>query len=372
MSFRKRLFLFATAGAIVFSPIAIAQQEAAPPAPPAASSEAAAKVIAKVGDLVVTEQDVQQASARAARMSGHSGGANQIDRNRIIETCIDAKILEYIVKNSGITISDEEIDKFAEDTEKRRPGSGTFDDFLKRQNLTREQYRERARPNLLLARFLEPKLRDLAPNKEEIQKEYENLKTAGQMVKPEMVDASHLLVKVAPGADEKTWDDAKARVEKARKRIVEGKEEFSVVAKEISDDPSASRTGGSLQGIRKGVVPPEFEKVVFETPVGEVSQPFRASYGWQFVQVTAKHAAGTLTIEEAGPMISEVMMRKRKDDLVRKLIADERAKIKIERLDGGEVAPAAPAPGAETPAPAPATEQPAPAAGGDALLKEST
>jgi parvulin-like peptidyl-prolyl isomerase len=306
----------------------------------------AGKVIAKVGDKVVTEGELQQSIVRAARGMGHSGGA--IDRARILQSCIDAKILESIVQSSGITVTDEEIDRFGEESAKRQTGAADLDAYLKSKNMTREQYRARVRPNLLLVKFMKPKMEEIRPSPEEVKAEYERLKTAGKMDRPEMVDISRVLVTVPEGADKKAEEEAKKKIEAARKRIVDGKEDFAKVAKEVSEDPLVQSNGGSIQNVAKVPgAPPEFLKGAFETPVGEVSKPFMVTFDaasqnadarktkqiWQIVRVDAKRAAGTMTLEETGGLVADSILSSRRDEVVQRIIADAKKDIKIEILD---------------------------------------
>lgn len=89
----------------------------------------------------------------------------------------------------------------------------------------------------------------------------------------EKVKASHLLV------------DTKEEAEKIRQEILDGKD-FSEAAK-VSKCPSG-RTGGDLGFFGRNQMVPEFEKVAFELPVGEVSIPVQTQFGWHLIMVTDK------------------------------------------------------------------------------------
>lgn len=79
-------------------------------------------------------------------------------------------------------------------------------------------------------------------------------------------------------------DEAKAKLTKLRKQILDG-EDFAKLAKENSDDIGSMLAGGDLGWSKPGMFVPEFEKVVKETEVGEISQPFESQYGWHILQV---------------------------------------------------------------------------------------
>ncbi len=89
----------------------------------------------------------------------------------------------------------------------------------------------------------------------------------------EKVKASHLLV------------DTKEQAEEIRQEIIAGKP-FAEAA-QISKCPSG-RKGGDLGFFGRNQMVPEFDKVVFELPVEEVSEPVQTQFGWHLIVVTDK------------------------------------------------------------------------------------
>ena len=88
------------------------------------------------------------------------------------------------------------------------------------------------------------------------------------------VRARHILVN--------TEDEAWA----LKSRITEG-ENFEILAEKYSKCPSSEK-GGDLGYFNRGQMVPEFEKVAFETPIGEVSDPVKTRFGWHLIKVTRK------------------------------------------------------------------------------------
>ncbi len=94
---------------------------------------------------------------------------------------------------------------------------------------------------------------------------------------------------------ETTAPNAQMRLAAIRERILAG-EDFATLAAEVSECPSGQREGGSLGSFSKGMMVPEFEKVAFELPIGEISPVFETPFGFHIVKVTARdEAAGTVT-----------------------------------------------------------------------------
>lgn len=94
----------------------------------------------------------------------------------------------------------------------------------------------------------------------------------------------HILI--AP-SEIRTDDEAKAMIDKLYDRIISG-DDFGALAESNSDDPVSAIDGGSLDWVSPGQMVPEFDLVMKEIPVGEVSKPFRSQFGWHILQVTER------------------------------------------------------------------------------------
>ena len=58
------------------------------------------------------------------------------------------------------------------------------------------------------------------------------------------------------------------------------------MASTFSNDSGSARDGGSLGWVSPGVMVPEFETQMKNTPVGQISAPFQTQFGWHILQVT--------------------------------------------------------------------------------------
>jgi peptidyl-prolyl cis-trans isomerase SurA len=68
-------------------------------------------------------------------------------------------------------------------------------------------------------------------------------------------------------------------------RRLQGGENFTELAKELSDDLGSGSEGGELGWAQPGQMVPEFEQVMNNTPVNQISQPFESRFGWHILQV---------------------------------------------------------------------------------------
>lgn len=100
-------------------------------------------------------------------------------------------------------------------------------------------------------------------------------------VMEEQTKARHILIRTTAITNDEA---AKARLEAARARIVEGQEPFEQVAKSVSEDASAPQ-GGDLGWVGKGQTVPAFEAAMDKLQPGEISEPVKSQFGWHLIQV---------------------------------------------------------------------------------------
>ena len=71
------------------------------------------------------------------------------------------------------------------------------------------------------------------------------------------------------------------------KSQIEAGADFADLAKQYSSCPSGGQ-GGDLGSFGPGQMVPEFDKVVFSAPVGEVQGPVKTQFGYHLLEVTSR------------------------------------------------------------------------------------
>ncbi|RYL28308.1 MULTISPECIES: peptidylprolyl isomerase [Acinetobacter] len=94
-------------------------------------------------------------------------------------------------------------------------------------------------------------------------------------------ETRHILIKTSEVV---TPENAKQSAESIFNRLKAG-DNFATLAATYSNDPGSARDGGSLGWVSPGMMVPEFDKVMQNTPAGEISQPFETQFGWHILQV---------------------------------------------------------------------------------------
>lgn len=92
----------------------------------------------------------------------------------------------------------------------------------------------------------------------------------------------HILIQPSEVVSPET---AKQMIDSLYNRVQKG-EDFAVLASTYSNDTGSARDGGSLGWVSPGVMVPQFESTMKNTPVGQTSQPFQTQFGWHILQVT--------------------------------------------------------------------------------------
>ncbi len=103
------------------------------------------------------------------------------------------------------------------------------------------------------------------------------------------IDVSHILRTVPQDGVEVLTERALKTLEEAKRQLEEG-EEFSVVAKNFSQDRSVLRNGGHL-GYRRAKLPTgfyELETAIYTTPVGEIAGPVHTTLGYHLIKVNGR------------------------------------------------------------------------------------
>ena len=109
-------------------------------------------------------------------------------------------------------------------------------------------------------------------------------------------------------------DATKAEAEVLRERVLAG-EDFALIAEEYSEDPGSGSNGGNLEWLPKGATVGEFENVMLNSEVNEVSEVFESQYGFHFLEVTGKRVEDVTDYQIEERAYSVLFSRKYDEEL---------------------------------------------------------
>ncbi|MBE9504557.1 MAG: peptidylprolyl isomerase [Proteobacteria bacterium] len=216
---------------------------------------------------------------------------------------IDEKVILLEGKRLGITVGAEEVDAAVSEIRKNYSDAKSFETMLTKEYINFDKWKDKIKKKLLIdkviVRSISSKI-DISP--EEINAYYTSYQT--DFHREEQVKARQILLR----------DETDAV--KVRERIREG-EDFATVAKEVSQSPD-SQEGGDLGFFSRGIMPPEFDEVVFTIKVGMLSEVVESPYGYHIFLVEEKREALDLSVEDVHARIVEILKRLKTDELYMK------------------------------------------------------
>ena len=109
-------------------------------------------------------------------------------------------------------------------------------------------------------------------------------------------------------------DATKAEAEVLRERVLAG-EDFALIAEEFSEDPGSGSNGGNLEWLPKGATVSEFENVMLNSEINEVSEVFESQFGFHFLEVTGKRVEDVTDYQIEERAYSVLFSRKYDEEL---------------------------------------------------------
>jgi peptidyl-prolyl cis-trans isomerase C len=285
------------------------------PAAPVAA-KLADKVIAKIGDRLVWQSEVDAAIAAMPPQQQQQVTMVQGAKEQYAKSFVDMQLLAAKARKDGMDKTEAY----------KRKAETALTQVLATEILAKEG----------------PALQAKMVVKDEDVKAFYD-KNKGQFMTPEKFSARHILVSVkserAPtGLSE---EDAKAKVAKVEEALKAGKK-FEDVAKEFSDDPGSKDKGGLYENITFGQFVPEFEKAVRFQEVGKLGSAIRTPFGFHLIQVEKIIPAEQEPFETSKEKAQAAATKERQEVVWNEFLKVIKAEIPFQF--GGEIAASAPKP----------------------------
>jgi peptidyl-prolyl cis-trans isomerase C len=297
----------------------------------AATKQDEANNAAIVNGKAITMSDYKAEIDRLHRqisMTGRQPDEKEMQalEQRILDELIGRELLKQETVKRGIKADDAEVNDQL-DAVKKGTTPENFANSLKQMNMT-----EPALKAFLASEFAMKKLvdKDLASKivvtPEEVKAFYDG--NPDVFKTPEMVRASHILVKVDKAASDEEKAKALEKIKAIQKRLKSG-EDFAKVAEEVSDSPSKD-DGGDLGFFQKGQMVAPFEKAAFSMKPGETGDIVETEAGYHIIRLTDKKAARTVSFDEAKPHIEKQLKNEKRSQEYLKYVEALKSKAKIE------------------------------------------
>lgn len=136
-----------------------------------------------------------------------------------------------------------------------------------------------------------------------LRQRYEQQKN--QFVEPEQRLASHILVKVDPGANPTVQKAAEQEARQLADRARQPGADFAALARANSDDAGSRAGGGDLGWVAKGVMAKPFEEALFKMQPGEIMGPVKTDFGWHVIQLREIKAGSAVPFEQVREQLAK-------------------------------------------------------------------
>jgi len=339
----------------LFAVHAVTAADPKAPSPAAAAPEARAPTagpelkdpVATVDGEKISRADLQEAfEAAVGRMGADPATLEPEMKLQGYHAVLQDLLLDRILrkKSAQIAVEEKEIDAKLDEIRKQLGSEERFAEELKNAGRTLDQVKGDIRTAMRQERWVKDQLAGKDTLKdEEIKAFFEKNAQAFQV--PEMVRASHILIRTAPDANDVQLAEKEKQIQTIAERIKKG-EDFAKVAKETSEDPGSKESGGDLDFFSRDRMVPEFAKAAFELKTGQVSAPVKTQFGYHLIKVTDHKDARSVPFEEAKGRISEHLKQQKQRDAMSDLFKSLQAGAKVENF-----LPPLPSPPPEAPAP---------------------
>lgn len=299
------------------------------PAPAASSTPRPADhIVAVVNSEPVTNNEVRARAARIAQELAQQG-ARMPSRAELVQGVLEQLIAEraqlQLAREMGLRADDATVD--AAEQNIARQNQIDVEELRRRlaaEGISSASFRQDLRNQVLLSRLrqreIEPRVRISDAEVEQFIREQQKPSDPSAIE----LNLAHILVAVPENAAPELVQELRAKAVKARERASAG-EDFSALARELSDAPGAASTGGVV-GVRTADrYPTLFVQATRDLAPGAISEVVRSGAGFHVLKVLEKRQGvlpgATVTQNRArhillrpGPQLSEAQARKRLED----------------------------------------------------------
>ena len=260
------------------------------------------RIVAIVGDQPVLWSDVltsiNQRRAQGLKLPTDSVGESTL-AHTVLGELVDEEILVQKAKQMKLEVTDADITAGADRQIKQvRSQFGSDDEYraeLKKAGLgSPEEYRKSLieqyrRQNLQQKAFAElrKKAKPVNVTEEDVTAAFERSRSDLQK-RPATITFRQIVV--APKASPAAKAKAKAHIDSLLVEIRKGGD-FEQIAKRESMDPGSKAQGGDLGWNRRGTMVPEFDRVMFALPPGQISPVIETPFGYHIIRVDRVQAA---------------------------------------------------------------------------------
>jgi peptidyl-prolyl cis-trans isomerase C len=288
-------------------------------------------VVGKVGDDGILLGDVDKLVQmwKNGKAPGFEGMSDREIQRKALDQLIDQKVLLAASRKEGLTPDENQINEVMQSLAARFGSPEVFQQVLAQQGMTEADLRGNVAIDMAIRSYLEKVVPDTAKVTPEQAQAYYSA-NPDKFMAPEKIHARHILVKVDPAATPEQKEAARKKAQGLLEKV-KGGADFATVAKESSDCPSAPQ-GGDLGEFGRGDMVKAFEDAAFNLKPGDMSDLVETQFGYHIIRLEGKTPPTKVDYTpELEGQLTQQLLSERRNEAVKKLIADLRGKASIDR-----------------------------------------
>lgn len=271
-------------------------------------------LVAKVNGVGITRERLQSRVDTSMEDNGMNyGGITRPHQYRemqrsALDLLIAQELLWQNAEQDGYDASPYEVDAAFEEVRRDFPSERAMSAHLARNAMTEESLKEDLRRRISIRKWAYESLGEsIMISDAEVHDFY--VTNQVHFVRPEEVNVRHVLIKLAPSADDDAIAAARDRMDAILRKAQAGAD-FAELAREYSEGPSAA-DGGELGFAPRGVFVQPFEDAAFALQAGEISGITRTGYGFHIIKLLDRRDGSALPESEVAPAIRERLFEDR-------------------------------------------------------------
>lgn len=254
---------------------------------PAQESRVLDRVVAVVGDEIITESELQLQILQATR--SNPGLEDPSLRTRVLDAMMNDKLILAQAEIDSIVVAPEEVTRRLEEQVNRLIRYyGSEERFEQSAGMSiaqmKREYRDDIRKRIMIEMIQQRELGDIEITHREVAEFFQTLGDSLPPV-PEQVELRQIAM--FPRVTESFKVAARTKAQSILDSINAGAS-FEEMAKKYSDDVGSARNGGSLGLARRGVFVRQFEEAAFALEPGEVSGLVETQFGFHIIKLVEK------------------------------------------------------------------------------------
>jgi peptidyl-prolyl cis-trans isomerase C len=234
-------------------------------------------------------------------------------RKEAMDEMVEQELIRQAAEAKGIRVSGEQIDAALAELSEPFKTPEEFTRRIQSEGFTADSYREHVGRMIAAKQYLDGIRASVATvSDEELETYYRD--NEHRLTLPEQVRVRHILLTWKPMG---TTDD-RAAIRKQMVPILEkarAGEDFAELAREYSDDSTASQ-GGDTGLFQRGQMVPAFESVAFALQPGEISEPVETPFGVHILRLEERQDARLLPLDEVREQLREHIREERMEAAV--------------------------------------------------------